>query len=238
MTPPETPTTTTTTTFWYLVLTIVPKKCNPGSERENGLGRKRQKMDWGVGQACCCCWWSWWVSSVNHPVKLFGWLRSSLHHYKRQNKRREREREVSGFLQLTDKVPTRNRSEWLASNNTCELQMGDTRAWKYPNKEIGCCELQMRDTRTWKYPMKGIGCCELQMGDTRAWKYPNKEIGCCMEHLLQQSEKGRLGGDHSCFKIWRLPACLPPGPPPVLLLLLLLWLASLFSSLLHPVSPV
>jgi hypothetical protein len=53
MTPPETP--TTTTTFRYLVLTIVPKKCNPGSERENGLGRKRQKMDWGVGQACCCC---------------------------------------------------------------------------------------------------------------------------------------------------------------------------------------
>jgi hypothetical protein len=54
------------------------------------------------------------------------------------------------------------------------------------------------------------------MGDTRAWKYLNKEIGCCMEHLLQQSEKGRLGGDHSCFKSGAcLPACLPAGPPPV-----------------------
>jgi hypothetical protein len=67
------------------------------------------------------------------------------------------------------------------------------------------------------------------MGDTRAWKYLNKVIGCCMEHLLQQSEKGRLGGDHSCFKSGAcLPACLPAGPPPVLLLLLLVRLASPF----------
>ncbi len=124
----------------------------------------------------------------------------------------------------------------------CALQMGDTRTWKYPMKGIGCCELQMGDTRTWKYPMKGIGCCELQMGDTRAWKYPNKEIGCCMEHFLQQSEKGRLGGYHSRFKIWRLPACLPacwtssnsPPPPPQACFPFLLSAASSFTSLVEP----
>ncbi len=119
--------------------------------------------------------------------------------------------------------------------------MGDTRAWKYPNKEIGCCELQMGDTRAWKYPMKVIGCCELQMGDTRAWKYLNKEIGCCMEHLLQQSEKGRLGGDHSCFKSGAcLPACLldllqfPPPPPRQACYPFLLSAASSFTSLVEP----
>ncbi len=175
MTPPETP--TTTTTFRYLVLTIVPKKCNLGSERKNGLGRKRQKMDWGVGQACCCRWW-WWVWSVNHPVKLFGWLRTSLHHYKRQNEG-ERQRDRGFWVSTTDWQSTNEEHEWewLASNNTCELQMGDTRAWKYPMKGIGCCELQMggyksleiSNERDWLLRAADGGYKSLEISDERDW---------------------------------------------------------------------
>jgi hypothetical protein len=59
----------------------------------------------------------------------------------------------------------------------------------------------MGDTRAWKYPMKGIGCCELQMGG-----YKSLEISNERDWLLRAADGGYKSLEISDERDWLLRA--------------------------------